>query len=235
MSSSPDSTSSGDEILAPSTATGSDTPLSARKSANIGRQQFVLNYRAAEHDILLRSINENKGFGAKESSQIWGSILENMKSQIEEYPRTAKTLHEHMTQMHSSIKKGINRMSTQHKLSCPRICEMDGDDALARDWNHYVKLLLDIMISDSKIFESSSWWSKTVLDKLLALHIGSIEKGNITQVIQNSQTIQENEVIVKGKFAQDTKQKPNYYVCNCYPHAPLLASASSSWKASHQT
>ena len=207
MSSSPDSTNSG-EIISPSTGSGSSAPISASKSKSNGRQPFVQNYRAAEHDMLLKAVMENEGFGANASSHIWGLILDNMRSQIEEYPRTGKTLHDHVTQMHSSIKKGINRMSTNYKLSCPHICDMGiGDDAAACEWNHYVKLLLDIMISDHKIFDSPSWWSKTVLDKLLELHICSIKKGNITQVLQNSQTIQQSEVIVKGKYAQDTKNR----------------------------
>ena len=82
-------------------------------------------------------------------------------------PRSSATLHKQFVEIYSALKQGIRLPSLKDgSPKCPSVL-INGDKA----GDDYDNKLYEVLISDSKKFQSKKWWSPEVTRQLLAHHL----------------------------------------------------------------
>jgi hypothetical protein len=161
-------------------------------------------YSASEHLAMLSIIaDEKNSFNVSEGSMQWATVYKRM---IAEYytplgmtSRQSTALQTHFIELYSAFKQGIRNLSLEGiSLRCPTVY-VKGDDAV----DNYLESLHKILTSDRKKYHPKKWWSKTVVEMLLQLHLEYTAEFGAGQ--QNPDWIKGKAVAHKNKFETDQK------------------------------
>jgi hypothetical protein len=171
-----------------------------------GREKGAAAYSASEHLALLSIIaDEKNSFNVSEGSTQWATVYKRM---IAEYytplgvtPRQSTALQTHFIELYSAFKQGIRNLSLEgSSLRCPTVY-VKGDDAV----DNYLESLHKILTSDGKKYHPKKWWSETVVEMLLQLHLEYTAEFGAGQ--QNPDWIKGKAVAHKNKFETDQKNR----------------------------
>ncbi len=173
----------------------------AVKTGREGREKGALLYLAAEHLILLQSIELVKeSFGALESSPEWKEVH---KLMVEGYygklgsGRSSVTLQSHFAEFYSAFKNGICGLSML--VGAPKC--MSNVDVDATEFDNHVANLLEFLLSNKKI--PKKCWSFEVAKLLLQLHLKSVKE--FGSGVQGASFLDNKKQVTKSKFEMDQK------------------------------
>jgi len=128
-----------------------------------GREKGAIAYGVEEHLALLRVVSAtSKSFNSSETSPEWRAAYKAMCNSYYVHwgtqPRLSTTLHAHLVDMYSAIKKGIRILSCNPASpKCP-VSYLEADDA---DLQVYVAALFELIISDKN--KSLDWLESKAL------------------------------------------------------------------------
>ena len=172
-----------------------------------GREKGAIAYGVEEHLALLRVVSAtSKSFNSSETSPEWRAAYKAMCNSYYVHwgtqPRLSTTLHAHLVDMYSAIKKGIRILSCNPASpKCP-VSYLEADDA---DLQVYVAALFELIISDKNKFMPKKWWNLEVVSMLLMLHLQYTSQfGNGNQSLD---WLESKALQTKSKFEKDQKNR----------------------------
>jgi hypothetical protein len=163
-----------------------------------GREKGAVAYIVEEHVAVLQlMLSDCNAFNASESSVEWQNMhramCKNYYLQSKSVPRSSATLHGHVVEMYSALKKGIRNLSLLPGApKCPKSTEL----------SEYADSLYSLLISDKK-YMPKSWWSVAVVSMLLVLHLEHTSQFAASE--QSLEWLDGKSVACRMKFEKDQK------------------------------
>lgn len=124
-----------------------------------GRESGARGYKVAEHIAILNAYKDTPGsLAAGSKSSLVDSVIVKIKTNMIEFNRPKKALHDHVTEMMSNVKSAIMTLSAKPTpVNCPSY-----DKFIAEDMSGFCDSLFTELMSSSEKYGSASWWNPEV-------------------------------------------------------------------------